>query len=212
MFEIIILLSIGCIVYLFTKKSDKRPKQPIRRKSEWAYGRVVEKTDTVHSYEPEVIKQTPKLVEAPLPKATTKADYVPHKKSTYLATKTERRFHQVLLELIPEEYVIHSQVSLMALVQPTNFKDNSRTWAKRMDFVITDSDTKVLAVIELDDSSHRQKKRQERDIYVNNALKGHHPLLRFEAQSSYDKTHIAALLERETTIKCRPLKSVLQYS
>ncbi len=43
----------------------------------WACSR---KTDTVHSYEPEVIKQTPKLVEAPLPKATTKADYVPHKK------------------------------------------------------------------------------------------------------------------------------------
>ena len=65
MFEIIILLSIGCIVYLFTKKSDKRPKQPIRRKREWAYGRVVEKTDTVHAYEPEVIKQTPKLVSDP---------------------------------------------------------------------------------------------------------------------------------------------------
>jgi len=207
-FELIIVLSIGCIVYLFTKKG----KKPKRRLNEWEQGASVRRPNSVHAFEPKVVGQNPKVVEVPLPHSGSKPNSVPHKKSTYLGTKTERRFYKVLQELIPEEYVIHSQVSLMALVQPINFKDNSRTWAKRMDFVITDSDTKVLAVIELDDSSHRQKKRQERDIYVNNALKGHHPLLRFEAKSTYDKTHIATLLERDTIIKCRELKSVLQYS
>ncbi|EHZ2723569.1 TPA: DUF2726 domain-containing protein [Vibrio parahaemolyticus] len=166
----------------------------------------------MHSFEPKVVEKNPKIAEVPLPDVSNKTNSVPHKKSTYLSTKTERRFYKVLQELIPDEYVIHSQVSLMALVQPTNFKDNSRTWAKRMDYVITDRDTKVLAVIELDDSSHRQKKRQERDIYVNNALKGHHPLLRFEAKSSYDKNHVATVIERDTLIKCREFKSVLQYS
>ncbi|EHH1238174.1 DUF2726 domain-containing protein [Vibrio parahaemolyticus] len=206
--ELLILISLVCIVYLFTKKG----KKPKRRLNEWEQGAAVRRPNSVHSFEPKVVEKNPKIVEVALPKTGNKTNSVPHKKSTYLATKTERRFYRVLQELIPDEYVIHSQVSLMALVQPTNFKDNSRTWAKRMDYVITDRDTKVLAVIELDDSSHRQKKRQERDIYVNNALNGHHPLLRFEARSSYDKTHIATVLERDTIIKCRELENALQYS
>ncbi|EKA7409205.1 DUF2726 domain-containing protein [Vibrio parahaemolyticus] len=206
--ELLILISLACIVYLFTKKG----KKPKRRLNEWEQDAAVRRPNNVHSFEPKVVEKNPTIVEVPLPNAGNKTNSVPHKKITYLATKTERRFYKVLQELLPDEYVIHSQVSLMALIQPTNFKDNSRTWAKRMDYVITDRDTKVLAVIELDDSSHRQKKRQERDIYVNNALKGHHPLLRFEAKSSYDKNHVATVIERETLIKCREFKSVLQYS
>ncbi|HHY0466734.1 TPA: DUF2726 domain-containing protein [Vibrio parahaemolyticus] len=206
--ELLILIPLACIVYLFTKKG----KKPKRRLNEWEQGAAARRPNSVYSFEPKVVEKSPKIVELPLQKTGNKTNSVPHKKSTYLATKAERRFYKVLQELLPDEYVIHSQVSLMALVQPTSFKDNSRTWAKRMDYVITDRDTKVLAVIELDDSSHRQKKRQERDIYVNNALKGHHPLLRFEAKSSYDKNHVATVIERETLIKCREFKSVLQYS
>ncbi|MGL1605092.1 DUF2726 domain-containing protein [Vibrio parahaemolyticus] len=206
--ELLILMSLVCIVYLFTKKG----KKPKRRLNEWEQRATVRRPNSIHSFEPKAVDNSPKIIEVPLPNTGNKTNFVPHKKSTYLATKTERKFYKVLQELIPDEYVIHSQVSLMALVQPTNFKDNSRTWAKRMDYVITDRDTKVLAVIELDDSSHRQKKRQERDIYVNNALNEHHPLLRFEARSSYDKTHIATVLERNTIIKCKELDSVLQCS
>lgn len=204
--ELLILLSLTCIVFLFTKNRKKHnPRSGTKRRlNEWEQGQ-----SNVHSLEPRTVQNpTPIKIKT----ESKQLNPVPHKKSTYLATKTERRFYKVLQELIPDEYVIHSQVSLMALVQPTNFKDNSRTWAKRMDYVITDRDTKVLAVIELDDSSHRQKKIQERDIYVNNALNGHHPLLRFEARSSYNKTHIATVLERDTIIKCRELESVLQYS
>ncbi|MFW1332002.1 DUF2726 domain-containing protein, partial [Vibrio parahaemolyticus] len=164
--ELLILIPLACIVYLFTKKG----KKPKRRLNEWEQGAAARRPNSVHSFEPKVVEKSPKIVELPLQKTGNKTNSVPHKKSTYLATKAERRFYKVLQELLPDEYVIHSQVSLMALVQPTSFKDNSRTWAKRMDYVITDRDTKVLAVIELDDSSHRQKKRQERDIYVNNAL------------------------------------------
>ncbi|MBR9787184.1 MAG: DUF2726 domain-containing protein [Vibrionaceae bacterium] len=142
----------------------------------------------------------------------TKCLSVPHKKHVYLSSKTERNFYNVLQEILPSDYVIHCQVSLMALVQPVNFKDNSRTWAKRMDYVITDRNTKILAVIELDDSSHRQKRRQERDLYVNAALEGHHKLLRFDATGNYDPIYVATVIERETGIACNPFMTVLQPS
>ncbi|AEX21997.1 DUF2726 domain-containing protein [Vibrio sp. EJY3] len=142
----------------------------------------------------------------------TKCMRVPHKKHVYLSSKTERNFYNVLQEILPSDCVVHCQVSLMTLVQPVNFKDNSRTWAKRMDYVITDRNTKVLAVIELDDSSHRQKRRQERDHYVNSALEGHHKLIRFDAIGKYNPIDVAKVIERETDIKCNSLMGLVQTS
>lgn len=181
MFELIIGLSIGCIVYLFTKTKKKANKSNVKP----------------------FVSSSP---GAQLGDQESKKKVVPHKKRNYLCTKTENKFYQVLLDVLPPEYIVHSQVSMMALVQPVNFKDNSKTWAKRMDFVITDKNTKIMAVIELDDSSHRQQKRQERDIYVNNAFKNLHPLLRFEALNNYDPIAIARKLEQGTDIKCRAIE------
>lgn len=127
---------------------------------------------------------------------------VEHKKQHYLSTENERKLYFALLECLPEDYIVHCQVSLMALVQPRNFKDNSRTWAKRMDYVITDKSTRILAVIELDDYTHKWEKRQKRDVYVNAALEGHHPLVRFDTQRYYDPAVIAEILESRTEIRC----------
>jgi len=126
---------------------------------------------------------------------------VKHKKSSHIATRNEIRFYEALLEVLPREYVVHSQVSLMALVQPVDYKDNSKTWAKRMDFVITDRTTRVLAVIELDDKSHNSEKAKKRDLYKNNALKGHHTLLRFNTEKVFDRKMIKERLYTETEIQ-----------
>lgn len=113
-----------------------------------------------------------------------------------------------LQKALPSEYVIHSQVSLMALVTPVDFKDNSKTWAKRMDFVITDKSTRILAVIELDDSTHNRKKRQERDKYVNQVLEGHHPLVRFNTERFYEPSYLARVLESKTEIRCNKFDAI----
>ncbi|EIQ7472505.1 DUF2726 domain-containing protein [Vibrio parahaemolyticus] len=183
MFELIITVSIICIVGLFVRK-PKKVKENILEQC--------------------ILEDTKKQGES-------KPKSIPHKKSVYLTSQTERNFYQILQDILTKDYVVHCQVSMMALVQPVNYKDNSKTWAKRMDFVITDRDTKILAVIELDDSSHRQKKRQDRDLYVNTAFDGHHKLLRFEAQGHYNPLEIASVIERETDIKCNISTPVPQY-
>lgn len=134
-----------------------------------------------------------KSSDLPLPELDC-VTYPKHKASSYLTTENERLFHAELLKAIPDSCVIHCQVSLMALVQPVEWKHNSKTWAKRMDFVITDENTKVLAVIELDDRSHNTEKRKIRDDYVNNVLDGHHKLVRFKAARSYDSVKIKTQL------------------
>ncbi|HHF2964717.1 TPA: DUF2726 domain-containing protein [Vibrio alginolyticus] len=186
MVEIISILLIACIIFAFAKNNKMKNKQTSSAKR----GMTSDEKLEVKPIQPQT---------------------VPHKKHDYLSSKSEREFYEVLRNLLPSECIIHCQVSMMALVQPVNFKDNSKTWAKRVDFVITDKNTKVIAVIELDDSSHRQKKRQERDLYVNEAFAGHHKLLRFEAMGSYDPISIASVIEREVGLKCNISEPVPQY-
>lgn len=96
----------------------------------------------------------------------------------------------MLRQALPDDYMVHCQTSLMALIQPVKWKNHSKTWAKRMDFVVTDETTKVVYVIELDDRSHERNERKKRDKYVNEALDGHHKLIRFKASWSYSPEEI----------------------
>jgi len=185
--ELIIVFSVLCIVCLFAKGGRKRGDNKVKA----------------------FVDSSP--IDVPDGDFQKKNVSVPHKKHNTLCSKAESTFHKTLLDILPSDCIVHCQVSMMALVQPVNFKDNSKTWAKRVDFVITDRDTKVIAVIELDDSSHRQKKRQERDLYVNAAFAGHHKLLRFEAMGSYDPISIASVIEREVGLKCNISEPVTQY-
>ncbi|CAH0535453.1 hypothetical protein VST7929_03027 [Vibrio stylophorae] len=186
MFEIILLLIVGgCVLLLVPKKKGHRISRIVQQGEHDDGKKFIVGESNPHS--------------------------VPHTKQSHLATPNEQNFHQALRQVLPPEYSIHCQVSLMALVKPVHFKDNSKTWSKRMDFVIADADTKVLAVIELDDSSHQKLKRQERDHYVNQALEGHHPLVRFSSRQFYDPAYIANALEGQTDIKCSQ-KIELSYS
>jgi hypothetical protein len=97
--------------------------------------------------------------------------------------------------------MIHCQTSLIAIVEPIEYEDKRLAWSKRMDFVITDKTTKILAIIELDDSSHNSIERMERDEYVNQALKEHHPFIRIQSERFYQPEYIANLLEVEAGIK-----------
>lgn len=138
---------------------------------------------------------------------SSKTFLVDHKKVEYLATENERKLCFALQKALTDRYMIHSQVPLISLVKPHDFKHNSKSWAKRVDFVITDKATKIVAVIELDDSTHNKNKRIERDNYVNHALKRHHPLIRIKIENFYAPEKIAALLDSEAGIKNKFISS-----
>lgn len=128
-------------------------------------------------------------------------DEIKHKKREYLATENEKKFIFALQNALESQYLIHCQVSLIAIVEPVEFKNKKRAYSKRMDFVITDAATKILAIIELDDSTHNQPKRIKRDKYVNSALKPHHPLIRWATEKFYSSEKIADILEKNANIQ-----------
>lgn len=90
---------------------------------------------------------------------------------------------------------------MIALTQPIDPKHRGNAYRKRVDFVITDLNTKILAVIELDDFSHNKPSRQKRDEYVNHALNGIHPFISLDTQRFYESMTIAKCLEQEASIK-----------
>lgn len=119
---------------------------------------------------------------------------IQHRKKHYLCTPAERKFHASLKRVLGDTYDVHCQVSLIALTEPVKFAEKKRAWSKRVDFVITDKDTRIVAVIELDDSSHGRSTRARRDKYVEHSLRGHHPLLRFQSNFDYQPVDIASRL------------------
>lgn len=189
MIELIII--VACALYIFSKMSDGKKKSPRQR---WQNKPKTTYKPNLSPHEPSV----PAAYESMSSKSYVSIELeFPHKKSDYLTTENERRFYMALVSGLSDEYCVHCQTSLMALVQPLDRKHNSRTWAKRMDFVITDKYTKVLAVVELDDRTHNWESRKKRDKYVNSVLKGHHPLIRFESERVYcpDKISMKILTE-----------------
>lgn len=70
-----------------------------------------------------------------------------------------------------------AKVRLLDLIEPRTEHRRSKTFlykiqAKHVDFVITDVRYNVVAIVELDDSSHDRPDRIERDRFVDEVLKG----------------------------------------
>ena len=70
--ELLILISLACIVYLFTKKR----KKPKRRLNEWEQGAAVRRPNSINSFEPKAVEKNLKIVEEPLPKTGNKTNSV----------------------------------------------------------------------------------------------------------------------------------------
>jgi very-short-patch-repair endonuclease len=92
-----------------------------------------------------------------------------------------------------------AQVRLADVLKVKSGLDNStrssasnRIKAKHLDFVACDpSDMSVKFAIELDDSSHKQTKRMERDAFLNDAMQSAGiPLHRFGVKREYDPQEV----------------------
>lgn len=94
-----------------------------------------------------------------------------------ILTQNEARNYRTLLEAATRKgYTVNIKPRLADIATPRN-KDQQymanfrRISQKHVDFVILDANTKVRAVIELDDSSHDTEKGKKRDAFVDTVLK-----------------------------------------
>ena len=111
-----------------------------------------------------------------------------------LLTPAERRFFLSLRQALANDYQLFAKVRLGDILQVRRGVEGKRRYAafgrvaaKHADFVACDPRTfAVRGVIELDDSSHRRRDRQERDRFFNAAFAAAGiPVLRVPVQRSY---------------------------
>ncbi len=106
-----------------------------------------------------------------------KPEIFPYQKKKYFLTPTEKIFFEVLLQILNNQYFVFPQVHIASILEVRKGQANYMAYfnkiiRKSFDFVIFDKQNlNALLVIELDDSSHNQPKRVERDEFVNETLK-----------------------------------------
>ncbi|MGB0204495.1 MAG: DUF2726 domain-containing protein [Neptuniibacter sp.] len=129
-----------------------------------------------------------------------------YRKKKTLFTEAERSFLGVLDQCIdPAQYRVFGKVRVADIVEP-NLTRNRSEWqkafnaisAKHFDYVICSTDTlQPLCVIELDDKSHSQKKRQKRDQLLESICFGVElPLIRVPAKRSYKLDEVKKMLSQ----------------
>ena len=123
----------------------------------------------------------------------------PYEAKGNLLTPAELKFLAVIDQVLGSHYRIMAQVRLADVLKVKGGLDNStrssafnRIKAKHLDFVACDpSDMSVKFAIELDDSSHKQAKRMERDAFLNDAMQSAGiPLHRFAVKREYDQQEV----------------------
>lgn len=118
----------------------------------------------------------------------------PYIKKQVLFSPAERSFLGVLDQAIGEEYLVFGKIRVADIVEPLRNLDNSkrqkafnRISAKHFDFVLCNKgDLSVSCAIELNDQSHQQSKRQERDAFLVGLCQAISlPLIQVPAQRTY---------------------------
>ncbi|HWB21092.1 MAG TPA: DUF2726 domain-containing protein [Phycisphaerales bacterium] len=121
-----------------------------------------------------------------------------YRRKDYLFTKAERSFFGVLQLAVGNDFLIFSKVRLADVLDSPSGAlwraHFNRIASKHVDFLICDRDfVRPLLAIELDDSTHGQTKRQERDKFVDEALgSAQLPVLHVPAKYSYDPNDVRA--------------------
>ncbi|MDY0263503.1 DUF2726 domain-containing protein [Syntrophotalea acetylenica] len=139
----------------------------------------------------------------------------PSEEATYearqkLFSPAERSFFGVLEQAVAGQFRVMGKIRLGDLIQPAKgFSHSQRTGAwnrihqKHVDFVLCHPDTlAVVAVVELDDTSHRRKTRTERDAFVDKTLStAGIPIVHFVARKGYALPEVTAKLSEFVSLR-----------
>lgn len=120
-----------------------------------------------------------------------------YEKKEYLLTQNELKFYKIIKKITDKlELNLFCQVALYEIIKTKNYKEFNKIKSKSIDFVITEQNCKIKLCIELDDSTHNNAKRIERDNFINKIFEETGTkIIRIKVQNFYN------IEELEKTIK-----------
>lgn len=110
--------------------------------------------------------------------AKANVNYSQSYQAKYLLTRNEWHEYKKLKQFAEAKGLqVCPKVRLLDIIEPRRGEGNYKSLlfkiqAKHIDFLITDQDLRIKAIIELDDGSHDSKDRKERDEFVDTILTG----------------------------------------
>lgn len=123
-----------------------------------------------------------------------------------LFSPAERSFLGVLIQAVPEENMVLGKVRVADVISPKKGLSRpkwqsafNRISAKHFDYVVCDRDTlRVVSAIELNDKSHKGKRRADRDAFLRGACASAGlRLFEFDAKPSYSVVEVRRQLASE---------------
>lgn len=137
--------------------------------------------------------------------ASGKASPSDYQSRQFLCSPAELEFMRVLEVVVQQQFLIFAKVRLLDIVEPAKGLSSrhahgarNRVIQKHVDFVLCNpADTRIRAVIELDDSSHGAGRSKESDGLKNEILAATGiPIVRFRAASRYHPREVHARISQ----------------
>jgi hypothetical protein len=146
--------------------------------------------------------------------SSTRADTsFPYRRRDDFLSAAELSFYRVLSTAIGNRAVICPKVNLADIIFVAQSHGSqsyrNRIDRKHVDFLLCDPATmKPCCAIELDDSSHARRDRQERDAFVDQVFQAAKlPLVHVTAKSAYTAASLFALVEPHIAASAAPVLS-----
>lgn len=118
----------------------------------------------------------------------------PYKLNQNIFTDSERFFYKILKEITYNmDLIIMTKVRLADIIYTNEYDYTyfNKIKAKHIDFVLIDNNGKIKLLIELDDKSHENQERKERDKFLNKIFENLNiNLLRIPAKYIYNKEEL----------------------
>jgi hypothetical protein len=144
------------------------------------------------------------LFENLLGKKDGKADVesLPFKGKDSIFSPAERSFYEVLLQAVGTDYTVFAKVRIIDLVYIQKGTEGRQIWlnktqSKHVDFVLCEPKfLKPVIVVELDDASHSQPDREDRDNFVDAVMNvAKIRIIHIPVKGAYNVAQIAALIQ-----------------
>ena len=131
------------------------------------------------------------------------ADELPYRQRDDFLSAAELSFYRVLLLSLNEGFVVCPKVNLKDIIFVSGPREKqqshrNRIDRKHVDFLLCEPGSmRPVLAIELDDSSHKRRDRQERDSFVDRVFQvATLPLLHVAAAAAYEPQQLAKLIQQ----------------
>ena len=121
-----------------------------------------------------------------------------YKLKEFFFSVAEIRFYEALKQVVGNKYLIFPKVRIADLVESSDLVQFNKVRGKHIDFTLLESGRKIKVkmLIELDDKTHNEPKRQTRDLEIDALFKAVGlPIAHIKVKPEYDLEEIRRILK-----------------